>query len=83
MAEQKIQQLLVLAVKSVKAGDKDKGRQAFLAALKLDPNNETAWMGLVSVPKDNKERLTALKKLLTLNPNHEKALAVKQKLAEF
>lgn len=80
MAEQKIQQLLVLAVKSVKAGDKEKGRQVFLAALKLDPNNETAWMGLVSVPKDNKERLTALKKLLTLNPNHEKALAVLDKL---
>lgn len=80
MAEQKIQQLLVLAVQSVKAGDKDKGRQAFLAALKLDPNNETAWMGLVSVAKDNRERLTALKKVLTLNPDNAKAQAVLDKL---
>lgn len=80
MSEQKIQQLLVLAVKSIKAGDKDKGRQAFLAALKLDPDNETGWMGLVSVAKDNRERLTALKKVLTLNPNNDRALAVLDKL---
>lgn len=80
MSEQKIQQLLVLAVKSVKAGDKEKGRQAFLATLKLDPNNETAWMGLVSVAVDNRERLTALKKVLTLNPNNDRALAVLDKL---
>ena len=80
MSEQKIQQLLVLAVKSIKAGDKDKGRQAFLAVLKLDPNNETGWMGLVSVAADNRERLTALKKVLMLNPNNERALAVLDKL---
>jgi tetratricopeptide (TPR) repeat protein len=80
MSEQKIQQLLVLAVKSIKSGDKDKGRQAFLAVLKLDPNNETGWMGLVSVAKDNRERLTALKKVLTLNPNSDRALAVLDKL---
>lgn len=80
MSEQKIQQLLVLAVKSIKSGDKDKGRQAFLAVLKLDPSNETGWMGLVSVAKDNRERLTALKKVLTLNPNNNRALAVLDKL---
>jgi len=80
MSEQKVQQLLVLAVKSIKAGDKDKGRQAFLAVLKLDPNNETGWMGLVSVAADNRERLTALKKVLTLNPNNDRALAVLDKL---
>lgn len=80
MSEQKIQQLLVLAVKSIKAGDKDKGRQAFLAVLKLDPNNETGWMGLVSVAADNRERLTALKKVLMLNPNNDRALAVLDKL---
>ncbi len=80
MAQEKVQQLLVLAVKSVKAGDKDKGRQAFLAAIKLDPDNETAWMGLVSVAKDNRERLTALKQVLTRDPNNERALAVLDKL---
>lgn len=80
MSEQKVQQLLVLAVKSVKAGDKDKGRQAFLAAIKLDPDNETAWMGLVGVAKDNRERLTALKKTLMINPNNTRALAVLSKL---
>jgi tetratricopeptide (TPR) repeat protein len=80
MSEQKIQQLLALAVKSIKSGDKDKGRQAFLAVLKLDPSNETGWMGLVSVASDNRERLTALKKVLTLNPNNARALAVLDKL---
>jgi len=80
MSEQKIQQLLALAVKSVKAGDKDKGRQAFLAVLKLDSNNETGWMGLVTVAADNRERLTALKKVLMLNPNNDRALAVLDKL---
>ena len=80
MSEQKVQQLLVLAVKSVKEGDKEKGRQAFLAAIKLDPQNETAWMGLVSVAKDNRERLTALKQVLSRNPNHERALAVLDRL---
>jgi len=80
MAQEKVQQLLVLAVQSVKAGDKAKGRQAFLAAIKLDPDNETAWMGLVSVAKDNRERLTALKNVLTRNPNNPRALAVLEKL---
>ncbi len=80
MSEQKIQQLLALAVKSVKTGDKTKGRQAFLAAIKLDPENETAWMGLVSVAKDNRERLTALKQVLIRNPDNARALAILQKL---
>lgn len=80
MAQEKVQQLLVLAVQSIKAGDKAKGRQAFLAVIKLDPNNETAWMGLVSVAKDNRERLMALKQVLTRNPDNERALAVLDKL---
>lgn len=80
MSEQKIQQLLALAVKSVKAGDKVRGRQAFLATIKLDPENEVAWMGLVSVAKDNRERLTALKQVLTRNPDNARALAILQKL---
>jgi len=80
MAQEKVQQLLVLAVQSIKAGDKAKGRQAFLAAIKLDPDNETAWMGLVSVAKDTRERLTALKQVLSRNPDNERALAVLDKL---
>lgn len=80
MSEQKVQQLLQLAVKSVKEGDKAKGRQAFLAALKLEPNNESAWLGLATVTDNNLERLGALKKVLQLNRDNERALALLDRL---
>ena len=74
MSEQQVRQLLKLGIVSLKQGDKDKARRAFLAVVKLDPTSEPAWIGLLSAGKDSKEQLTALKRLLEINPDHPKAL---------
>ena len=72
--DEQAQKLLQGAIKAARSGDKALARKAFLQVLKLDPDNESAWLGLATVGQDKKEQLRALKRLLEMDPNNLKAL---------
>lgn len=56
-----------------KAGQKDEARELLQQSIRLEPQNEAAWLWLASVARDNRERLFCLQKLLEINPQNETA----------
>lgn len=74
MSQERALQLLQQGINAQKAGQIDQARQIFQQAVKLDPRNETIWLWLASVARDDKERVFCLKQILTINPTNEKAL---------
>jgi CheY-like chemotaxis protein len=62
-------------VAAARAGEKVRARQLFLDAVGLDPDNDSARLWLASVAESPLESLEHLEHVLTLNPQHEKALA--------
>ena len=74
MAQDKAQQLLQQGIAAAKAGQKDNARQILQQAVRLSPQNETIWLWLSSVAKDDKERVFCLKQILEINPQNELAL---------
>jgi tetratricopeptide (TPR) repeat protein len=74
MAQDRAKQLLQQGITAARAGQKDQARQILQQAVRLEPQNETIWLWLSSVAKDDKERVFCLKQLLAINPQHELAL---------
>ncbi len=74
MAQDRAKQLLQQGISAAKAGQKDQARQILQQAVRLAPQNETIWLWLSSVARDNKERIFCLKQLLEINPKNENAL---------
>jgi len=67
-------------IKIFKAGDKEKARLVFKAALKQDPNDETAWFWLAATYKKRANQIKCLRKLLEINPHHQSAREQLEKL---
>jgi tetratricopeptide (TPR) repeat protein len=88
VSAEKAQKLVQGGIKAVRDGNTDLARKAFTQALKLDPNNEAAWLGMATLTEDTKDKLRILKKILDINPDNERAkealhrLAADQKKAE-
>lgn len=61
-------------IAAAKAGQKDQARQLLQQSLRLDPNSEAGWLWLMSVARDQREKLICLYKLLEVNPDSEKGL---------
>jgi tetratricopeptide (TPR) repeat protein len=80
MSQEKAQQLIKAAIKAAQSGDKALARKAFIQAIKLEPRNETALLGLVTMLDDDRERMGVLRQLLTINPQNPKALEVMKRL---
>lgn len=80
MADEQVQKLLQGAIKAVKSGNKPLAKRAFMQVIKMEPDNEAAWLGLVTVGENKKEQLAALKKLFDLNPDNEKAREAARRL---
>lgn len=74
MTDEQAKQLRKEGVEAAKAGDKDRARQLLQQSLRLDPNNEAAWIWLMTVARDQREKLICLYKLLEINPNNEMGL---------
>lgn len=74
MSQEQANQFLVQGINAAKAGQKDQARQLFQNTLRLDPRNETAWLWMSSVARNNDERLFCLKNLLQINPQNEMAI---------
>lgn len=71
MTNEQAKELRKQGVAAAKAGDKDRARLLLQQSLRLDPHNEAAWLWLISVARDQREKLIGLYKLLELNPNNE------------
>lgn len=80
MTDEQAKQLRKAGVEAAKAGDKDRARQLLQQSLRLDPNNEAAWIWLMTVARDQREKLICLYKLLEINPNNEMGLEALESL---
>ena len=68
------------AVNLIKSGDIDQGRKILVSLLKENQKLERAWVWLYACVKTDAERIYCLKKVLELNPNHERAKTALEKL---
>lgn len=73
MSDDKAQKLLQGGIKAARSGQKDLARKAFTQVLKLEPNNEAAWLGMATVSDDAKDKLKILKRILDINPDNTQA----------
>lgn len=80
MSDEQIQKLLQGAVRAAKSGQKDLARRAFLQVTRLQPENEAGWLGLATSASDRAEQLSALRRVLEINPNNAQAAAAVQRL---
>jgi tetratricopeptide (TPR) repeat protein len=80
MAQEQALQFLQQGIAASRSGNPDQARELFQQAVRLDPQNETIWLWLASVARDDKERFFCLKQLLTINPQNEFALKGMQAL---
>ena len=78
--EKKQHDRLQSAIKALKAGKHSQARNLFLAEVKENPTNLTAWIWALEVAANEKEKRTILKRILSLDPNHKSALAYLKKL---
>ena len=67
------EELLQLAVKAAKDGQKDGAKMMFRQIHSRDKRNETAIMWLAKLASSEKERISWLTKALELNPTNEAA----------
>ncbi|MBL8131221.1 MAG: tetratricopeptide repeat protein [Anaerolineae bacterium] len=69
-------------IRAAKAGQKDEARALLQQSLRLEPDNEAAWLWLASVANNNRERVFCLNKVLEISPNNETALRALENLNE-
>lgn len=69
----RIEELIQTGKDAARDNDRRKAREAFMEAVKLDKENETAWFWLARVVDNDKERIAALKRVLDINPKNERA----------
>ncbi len=67
-------QFLQQGIAAARAKQNEEARRLLQNAIRLDPANETAWLWLSSVARDNKERVFCLRQLLQINPQNEMAI---------
>lgn len=73
MSEQ-AQQYLQQGVALAKAGQRDQAFAVLQQAVRLDPRNETIWLWLSSVARNDQERIFCLRQILAINPQNELAI---------
>ncbi len=67
-------------IAAAKAKRTDEARKLLAMAVKLNPNDATAWLYLASLTSDKKERLLCLQKVLLIDPTNDLALKAVQAL---
>lgn len=78
--ENKYNDQLQSAIKALKTGNKSQARKLILAAVKENPSNLKAWIWALEVAANEKEKRTILKRILSLDPNHQGAIGYLRKL---
>ncbi len=74
MGQERITQLLQQGIAAAKNNRLDIARGLFQRVVELDPRNEIAWAWLASVARDDRERLSFLKRLWEINPQNAYAI---------
>ncbi|MEP6987030.1 MAG: tetratricopeptide repeat protein, partial [Chloroflexota bacterium] len=74
MASDQAKELRKQGIAAAKAGQADQARQLLQQSLRIDPQNEASWLWLVSLAKDQREKMFYLNRLLEINPNNEMGL---------
>jgi tetratricopeptide (TPR) repeat protein len=60
--------------------DFNRGRQLLVEALRIDPNNDEAWVWLSKTTKEPQKQLQCLERALAINPTNQQALRLKERL---
>lgn len=81
MSAEMAQKLVQGGIKAVRSGDNALARKAFTQALKLDPNNEAAWLGMATITEGASDKLRILNKVLDINPDNERAQEAMRRLS--
>jgi tetratricopeptide (TPR) repeat protein len=74
VASEQARQLRQQGIAAAKAGQKDEARRLLQQSIRLEPDNEAAWLWMASIAAERRERLFCLYKLLEINPNNEAGL---------
>ncbi len=74
MGQEQITQLLQQGIAAAKNNRSDIARGLFQRVVEMDPRNEIAWAWLASVARDDRERLSFLKRLWEINPQNAYAI---------
>jgi hypothetical protein len=67
------------AIEAIKAGDKQAGRELIAEILKVDRDNEQAWLWVTKTDITHEQKIKSLKNVLRINPDNETA---RQKLTD-
>lgn len=73
MSAEMAQKLVQGGIKAVRNGETELARKAFTQALKLDPDNEAAWLGMATITEGTADKIRILNKILEINPDNESA----------
>ena len=61
------------AIRAIKAGDKVAGRQMLAQIIKINPQNELAWLWMATVVTDSLQKKQCLQTVLRYNPDNKVA----------
>ncbi|MBN1452865.1 MAG: hypothetical protein JW963_17740 [Anaerolineales bacterium] len=73
-------ELLRRAVQAARSGRELTARDLFQDVVRLDPNNELAWMWLTGLLDPLEDRLAACERVLSINPGNQRIRAYRDKL---
>lgn len=80
MASDQAKELRKQGIAAAKAGQTDQARQLLQQSLRIDSRNEAAWLWLVSLARDQREKMFYLNRLLEINPNNDMGVQALQSL---
>lgn len=60
--------------------DLSQGRKLLTESLRLDPNNDAAWLWLSKTVNDTQKKLQCIERALAINPDNQQALDMQRKL---
>lgn len=82
MLNDDIPTLLRTAIEAARSGDQGAARETLRRVIARDPDNETAWLWLVTVADSDEERLQSLRRVLAINPRNERARQALRRLEQ-
>lgn len=71
MVSPAIEQLLDESISAYQKNDMEQASKLLAQAIKVDPNNERAWLWLSGIVATDAEKLFCMKRLLVINPENE------------
>lgn len=80
MANDNLQELLQTGIQAARRGNRVVARRILQQVIEQDANNELAWIWLASVAETTAQRRDYLERVLTINPNNERARQALERL---